>query len=175
MDRMKTSPEDCDLLLVGGGSIIAPQTLKGVSNVMYVCFTLYLALLPHYWSYIFSSLPKHHEVANAVGAAIASVSGEVDTIEILEGRSLPDVLENIKQRAVDRAVKSGAQPGSVRIVDVNVLPVQVCDFPSGCVKQTSSKLRSILQIRRLGLSSVLLESSRKSHRWSHSMILLRMR
>jgi len=85
------------------------------------------------------SLPKHHEVANAVGAAIASVSGEVDTIEILEDRSLSDVLENIKQRAVDKAAESGAQSGSVRIVDINVLPVQVRDFLSVCVKQTCLK------------------------------------
>lgn len=125
---MKTSPEDCDLLLVGGGSIIAPQTLKGVGNIMYVLYTS----LGHYRPYIFFSLPKHHEVANAVGAAIASVSGEVDTIEILEGRSISDVLENIKQRAVDRAVESGAQPGNVRVVDINVLPVQVRDFLSVC-------------------------------------------
>lgn len=103
VDRMKTSAEDCDLLLVGGGSIIAPRTLKGVSNII---------------------LPKHHEVANAVGAAIASVSGEVDTIEILQDRSLSDVLENIKQRAMDKATESGAHPGSVRIVDINVLPIQ---------------------------------------------------
>lgn len=33
---MKTSPDDCDLLLVGGGSIIPPLALKGVSNIMYV-------------------------------------------------------------------------------------------------------------------------------------------
>ena len=132
---MKTSPEDCDLLLVGGGSIIAPQTLKGVGNIMYVLYTS----LGHYRPYIFFSLPKHHEVANAVGAAIASVSGEVDTIEILEGRSISDVLENIKQRAVERAVESGAQPGNVRVVDINVLPVQVRDFLSVCVKQICLK------------------------------------
>ena len=33
---MKTSPEDCDLLLVGGGSIIAPARLRGVANIMSV-------------------------------------------------------------------------------------------------------------------------------------------
>ena len=55
------------------------------------------------------------------------MSGEVDTIEILQDRSLSDALENIKQRAIDRAVESGAQPGGVRIVDINVIPVQVCD------------------------------------------------
>jgi len=34
VDHMKTSPGDCDLLLVGGGSIIAPTSLRGVGNIM---------------------------------------------------------------------------------------------------------------------------------------------
>jgi hypothetical protein len=70
-------------------------------------------------------IPKHHEVANAVGAAIASVSGEVDTIEILQGRSLAEAVEQIKQRAIDEAIRTGAVRGSVGVVDVNILPVQV--------------------------------------------------
>jgi hypothetical protein len=70
-------------------------------------------------------LPKFHEVANAVGAAIASVSGEVDNIEILEGKSLPDTLTRIKQQAIDNAFKSGADRATTRIADVNILPVQV--------------------------------------------------
>ena len=38
VDHMKPSPEDCDLLLVGGGSIIAPTGLRGASvgNIMLV-------------------------------------------------------------------------------------------------------------------------------------------
>ncbi|KAF8957579.1 DUF917-domain-containing protein [Flammula alnicola] len=103
VDRMKTSPEDCDLLLVGGGSIIAPATLKGVKSII---------------------IPKYHEVANAVGAAIASVSGEVDTIEILHGKSLSEALERIKRQAVEGAVQMGADPETARVVDVTVLPIQ---------------------------------------------------
>ena len=62
-------------------------------------------------------------------------------------------------------MESAAQPGSVRIVDINVLLVQVHDFllVPVCVKQTClKKLRGALQIRRLGLSSVLSGSSSKS-------------
>ena len=70
-------------------------------------------------------LPKFHEVANAVGAAIASVSGGVDIIEILEGKSLPETLARIKQQAIDNAVKSGADLATTRIADVHILPVQV--------------------------------------------------
>ncbi|KAK0199608.1 Hydantoinase/oxoprolinase [Desarmillaria ectypa] len=103
IDRMKTSPEDCTLLLVGGGSVIAPPTLAGVKRII---------------------LPPFHSVANAVGAAIANVSGEVDTIEILEGKSLSDTLERIKVEAMAKAVEAGAEPHTTRIAEVNVLPIQ---------------------------------------------------
>lgn len=70
-------------------------------------------------------LPKFHEVANAVGAAISSVSGYVDTIEILQGRNQTETVERIKQQAIDNAVKSGADPATTRIAHVDILPVQV--------------------------------------------------
>ena len=70
-------------------------------------------------------MPEFHEVANAVGAAIAGVSGGVDSIEILEGKNLSETLERIKQQAIENAVKSGADRATTRIADVNVLPVQV--------------------------------------------------
>ncbi len=48
--RMKTSPEDITVLLVGGGSIIAPDELAGVRQII---------------------RPPFFSVANAVGAAMA--------------------------------------------------------------------------------------------------------
>lgn len=60
-----------------------------------------------------------------MGAAIASVSGVVDTIEILEGKDLSETLARIKQQAIDNAVNSGADRATTRIADINVLPVQV--------------------------------------------------
>ena len=119
---MKTSPEDCDLLLVGGGSIIAPTSLRGVGNIMLVS---HWTVKRYSQIQVIIRLPKFHEVANAVGAAIASVSGGVDIIEILEGKDLPEVLARIKQQAIDNAVQSGADRATTRIADVNVLPVQV--------------------------------------------------
>ncbi|KAF8914962.1 DUF917-domain-containing protein [Mucidula mucida] len=103
VDRMKTTPEDITLLLVGGGSVIAPNSLRGVKEII---------------------LPPYHSVANAVGAAIANVSGEIDTIEILQGKSLDATLERIKQEAIQKAVDAGADPETTRIAEINVLPVQ---------------------------------------------------
>ncbi len=49
IDRMKTSPEPCQLLLVGGGAFLCPSTLVGVASI---------------------EIPLHAGVANAVGAAV---------------------------------------------------------------------------------------------------------
>ncbi|KAJ7650661.1 hydantoinase/oxoprolinase [Roridomyces roridus] len=103
VDSMKTSPDDCTVLLVGGGSVIVPTPLRGVKEVV---------------------LPPFHSVANAVGAAIADVSGDIDTIEILQGRKLPEVLEGIKTQAIAKAVAAGAEASTVSIAEINILPVQ---------------------------------------------------
>ncbi|KAJ7039546.1 hydantoinase/oxoprolinase [Mycena alexandri] len=103
VDRMKTSPEDCTVLLVGGGSIIVPPELNGVKEII---------------------LPPFSGVANAVGAAIAKVSGDVDTIQILQGQKLSEVLKDMKTLAIAKAVAAGAETSSVSIAEINILPVQ---------------------------------------------------
>lgn len=105
IDTMKTSAKDLPVLLVGGGAVIAPDTLKGASKVI---------------------KPKWSGVANAIGAATARVSGVVDTIESTESNTTAEVFKEISQRAVDRAVKNGAQRDTVEIAEMDSIPLQVC-------------------------------------------------
>ncbi|AGK62012.1 N-methylhydantoinase A/acetone carboxylase, beta subunit [Archaeoglobus sulfaticallidus PM70-1] len=102
IDRMKTSPEPVPVILVGGGSIIIPDELRGASEVI---------------------KPPHFEVANAIGAAIAQVSGEIDKVFSLEERSREDVLKEAKEIAVKEAIKAGADPNTVEIVDIDEVPL----------------------------------------------------
>lgn len=69
LDAMKTSAADIPVYLVGGGSILAPDELVGVSRVH---------RFPHY------------DVANAVGAAIAQVRRTSDIIQTIAHRQ-PDI------------------------------------------------------------------------------------
>lgn len=48
-----------------------------------------------------------------------------DTIEILQNRTLDEVIERCKNIAITRALKSGAKTGTVKVVEVENLPVQV--------------------------------------------------
>jgi len=106
IDRMKTSPEPVPVVLVGGGGIIIPKThydkIKGVSQVI---------------------RPEHFQYANAIGAAIAEVSGEVDRIFSLEQEPRTKVLEKAKEMAKNEAVKAGAKEETVKIVHMEEIPL----------------------------------------------------
>jgi hypothetical protein len=102
IDSMKISDQPVVLLLVGGGSVIHMDALKGVAECV---------------------VPPHHDSANAVGAAIAKVAGEVDVIELLEGRDEKEVVEKAKQRAIEAAVARGAGKASVKVVTIEKIPL----------------------------------------------------
>lgn len=103
VEDMKVSELPITLLLVGGGSIIQMDDLKGVAECI---------------------IPPHHDSANAVGAAIAKVAGEVDVIEILAERDENAVLEEAKWQAIEAAVTRGADRADAKIVAIDKIPLQ---------------------------------------------------
>lgn len=102
IDRMKTSAGEVPLIAVGGGSILLPERLAGVSQVY---------------------KPDHFEVANAIGAAIAQVSGEVDRIFSMENQSREDALREAREGAFSQAVRAGADPDSLELIELEELPL----------------------------------------------------
>lgn len=97
VDRMKTSPDAITVVLVGGGSVLLRDSLEGASQVL---------------------RPDHYGVANAIGAAIAQVGGEVERVFALDTLSRDEALEQAKAEACEKAVAAGATSESVRVVDV---------------------------------------------------------
>ncbi|MEM3553941.1 MAG: hydantoinase/oxoprolinase family protein, partial [Candidatus Bathyarchaeia archaeon] len=106
IDRIKTGPEAVPVVLVGGGGIIIPPEvygrLKGASTVI---------------------RPEHFQFANAIGAAIAQVSGEVDRVFSLEKLSRDEALRTAKEMAINEAIKAGAKPDTVEVVEVDEIPL----------------------------------------------------
>jgi N-methylhydantoinase A/oxoprolinase/acetone carboxylase beta subunit len=109
IDRMKTSRDDCPLIAVGGGSILIPDRIPGVSEVI---------------------RPEHFDTANAVGAAIASVSGQIDRIFHLGSGGRQAALDEACGEARERAVAAGAEPGTVRIVEMEEIPLAYLTSPA---------------------------------------------
>jgi hypothetical protein len=99
------------VVAVGGGSFLVPDDLDGAAEVL---------------------RPPHHEVANAVGAAIAEVSGEVDRVYRLDGRSRAAVIEEARAEARRRATEAGGDPSGVR--DVDLEEVQLAYLPGDAVR-----------------------------------------
>lgn len=100
VDRMKTDAAEIPLLAVGGGAMLAPERMEGISTVTRV---------------------NHHAVANAVGAAIAQVSGEVD--HVFQDLDRDTLLAEAEKMARQRAVDAGADPATLKVVDMEDLPL----------------------------------------------------
>ena len=85
---------------MGGGCFLVPERLAGVSEVVHV---------------------QHEAVANAVGAAIAQVSGEVD--QIFQNLSRDEAIERARRLADSQATSAGADPATLALVEVEDLPL----------------------------------------------------
>jgi N-methylhydantoinase A/oxoprolinase/acetone carboxylase beta subunit len=102
VDRMKTSAEPIPVIIVGGGSILIASPVAGASEMV---------------------KPDHFEAANAVGAAIAQISGEVDRVYALASMSRDAAVADAKAEATSKAIDAGADPETVQIVDVEDVPL----------------------------------------------------
>lgn len=67
---------------------------------------------------------RFHDCANAVGAAIARISGHVDRVEVLEGRNEEEVVAAACEEAKKKAVEAGADPDLVQITSIDNMPLE---------------------------------------------------
>ena len=109
VDRVKTSRGDRPLIAVGGGSVLLPDRIPGISEIV---------------------RPEHADTANAVGAATALVSGQVDRIFHFGADGRRAVLDEAADEARERAVAAGADPGKVQIIDVEEIPLAYLTAPA---------------------------------------------
>jgi len=102
VDRLKTSADPVVAIVVGGGSILLGNDLPGAGEMI---------------------RPAHFEVANAIGAAIAQVGGEVDRVFSLDDIRREEALESARSEAVERAIGAGADPATVEVVEIDEVPL----------------------------------------------------
>jgi len=102
VERMKTEAADLPLLVVGGGAILVDWPVQSVSEVLH---------------------PEYSSVANAVGAAIAQVSGEVERVVTVNAQNRDSVLDDARQEAKDKAISAGATAESIEIIEVEQVPI----------------------------------------------------
>ena len=100
VDRMRTEAGELPLVAVGGGAFLVPDRIAGISKVIRV---------------------PHGDCANAVGAAIAQVSGETD--QVYRDLSRSEAIALAEGEARERAVANGADRASLATVDVEDMPL----------------------------------------------------
>lgn len=102
VERSRISPEAVPVIAVGGGSILMPDRIGDLAVIR----------------------PENFAVANAVGAAIAQISGEVDRIFSLEnGLTRDDCLRAAEAEARDKAAAAGADPATVEVIEREDVPL----------------------------------------------------
>lgn len=127
VDRMKTSPDPVTVIAVGGGAFLVPETMQGVSSVLHL---------------------ENGDVANAVGAASAMVSGEVD--QIVTGMDRQEGLKYCEALARSRAAESGADPATVRVVEREDIPVS---YLPGNARRVRVRTIGSISVQRAGANA----------------------
>jgi N-methylhydantoinase A/oxoprolinase/acetone carboxylase beta subunit len=102
VDRARLTATPIPVVVVGGGRILVQRPIAGAGQII---------------------VPPHYEAANAVGAAIAQISGELERVFSLEGRQRSEVMAEAEGEAAARAVAAGAVPASVTIVEREDVPL----------------------------------------------------
>ncbi|MER2622796.1 MULTISPECIES: hydantoinase/oxoprolinase N-terminal domain-containing protein [Pseudomonadota] len=102
VERSRISPEPIPVVAVGGGSILMPERLGDLRVIR----------------------PENFAVANAVGAAIAQVSGEVDRIfSLANGLTRETCLKQAEEEAREKAMRSGAAPATITVIEREDVPL----------------------------------------------------
>ena len=107
VDRMKVGRAGINLIVVGGGSVLIPDTLPGVDKVL---------------------RPENYDVANAIGAAIAQVSGRWEEVVSMAGGRDAAIAAACEQ-AKERAILAGADPEHLEIVEIDEIPLSYLTEP----------------------------------------------
>ncbi|QED49989.1 hydantoinase/oxoprolinase family protein [Cytobacillus dafuensis] len=120
-EKIKTSPDPLPIVLVGGGSVIMPAESKSVELIK----------------------PEHFGCANALGAAIADASGEVDGLWPMEDKTREEIIQTAKALAIEKAISMGAKQDTTQIVDLEAVPLS---YLPGNVLRVKAKAAGALQL-----------------------------
>ncbi len=102
VEGIKTRPESLPLIVVGGGEFLVGGRVSGISEI---------------------HRPPHSSVANAVGAALAKVSGECELLHRPRQQSREQAIAEASAAARRTAVANGAAREALKIASIDEFPV----------------------------------------------------
>ena len=100
--RARTSSETIPIIAVGGGSVMLDNEIDGLKVIK----------------------PPHNDLANAVGAAIAQVSGQVSKVVLIDDKiNRESAIKEVTDEATTLALKRNANPDSINVLAVSDMPL----------------------------------------------------
>lgn len=102
IDLVRISNEKDSLIIVGGGSTIVPKDYDNVSEVL---------------------RPVNQDIANAIGASIAKISGTFEGLVSFSKQSRDKIIEDAKNIAGENALNAGALANTLEVVEVEEYPI----------------------------------------------------
>ena len=100
--RARTSSEKIPVIAVGGGSVILDNKIDGLNVIK----------------------PPHNDLANAVGAAIAQVSGQVSKVILIDDKlDRESAIKQVTDEATKLAVDRNADPNTINVLAVSDMPL----------------------------------------------------
>lgn len=106
IDMMKPGGKDMPVILVGGGSMLVTEGLRAASKLY---------------------RPENAGVANAIGAAIAQIGAEAERMVSYRSVTRTDAILEITHIAKERAKMAGAEPSTIRAVDIEETAIPYMD------------------------------------------------
>lgn len=97
IEKMMPSSDPMPVVLVGGGAILVADKLDAASEM---------------------HCPEHSGVANAIGAAIAQIGGEVERLVSYQEMPREEAIRVMSQEARSIAIDAGADANTIRIADI---------------------------------------------------------
>lgn len=106
IEKMKPSADPGPVILVGGGSILVTKPISAASEVL---------------------RPEYAAVANAIGAAIAQIGGEVEKLISYKEMPRKEAKSLLIEQATKKAVDAGADPDTIRVLDIEETAIGYMD------------------------------------------------
>jgi N-methylhydantoinase A/oxoprolinase/acetone carboxylase beta subunit len=97
IEKMMPSSDPLPVILVGGGAVLVSEDLSAASAM---------------------HCPQYSGVANAIGAAIAQIGGEVERLLCYADVSRDQAIQQVSEQARAMAIAAGADAKTIRIADI---------------------------------------------------------
>ena len=130
VDRMKASVKSLPLILVGGGACLVNRDLPGIEEII---------------------VPTHAGVANAIGASIAQVGGEVEQVFSYDALGREHALVEATEAAIHVAERAGAKRATVAVVEREEIPLA---YVPGRTVRVRVKVVGDLDVTRSGFAKI---------------------